>query len=528
MNRDRQTYGRLGAVVHDRLGMPVPISFTSLAASGAIAGLLIVSGWAIPAGHLKVLVIVFAAVILGWVAITQRGVFVGIMLLAAMNGIPYVDTSKFVTSKLTLEDVAIIVLICTALLWRQLDPAPRTVSRAARVVSAMGSCLLLWWVFTMAHTVTTPNVSLIHSVSYGREYLFFASLLLVLPRVRFTPHDIWALLAVLVVGVCLFAVGQIMTATGHGTPGGLIHFEHTLAQSGLTRVYAEMTDLVGACLAVGLSACYISRQRNVKRIAYPVTLLLLIGLIVQLTRARWIGLVVGVVVVSLWLAVRAETHLAATVRRRLSVSIWGLGFAILATAVALPTVFSGTVIQRLLSTFTDLESGGGTFAVRTTVSSAMTGTLGSKWPLGIGFVPPSAHYFVGLPSGSIKDADLGVLNAVMTMGVIGALLVYLPAVFALIYCSRKLSAELSFQYIWLRYGCAVWIVGALVSSGTLVTLFSPSGLALTAVVITLLVHPSVSGVPLPNTSVIDGDREVAPSEGSRFNLTQPGWTGALS
>src|SRR5271167_1668532 len=147
MIHKRQTSrGRLGALVRDRLGLSLPTSFTALAASGAITGLLIVSGWAIPAGHLKVLAILFAAVVLGWVAITQRGVFVGIMLLAAMNGIPYVDTSKFVNSKLTLEDVAVIVLICTALLWRLLDPAPRTVSRAARVVSAMGGFLLLWWV----------------------------------------------------------------------------------------------------------------------------------------------------------------------------------------------------------------------------------------------------------------------------------------------------------------------------------------------------------------------------------------------
>jgi hypothetical protein len=86
--------------------------------------------------------------------------------------------------------------------------------------------------------------------------------------------------------------------------------------------------------------------------------------------------------------------------------------------------------------------------------------------------------------------------------VIGAILVYLPVAFALIYCLRKtLPSSQASQYVWLRYGCAVWIVGTLVSSATLVTLFSAGGLVLTAVVITLLVNPSVSGVRLPSTSV---------------------------
>jgi hypothetical protein len=98
-----------------------------------------------------------------------------------------------------------------------------------------------------------------------------------------------------------------------------------------------------------------------------------------------------------------------------------------------------------------------------------------------------------LPEGSIQDADVGVLNAVMTMGVVGAALVCIPVVLTLASCLRRSSGQWDGQYAWLRYGGAVWIVATLVSSVTLVTLFSTSGLALTAVFVTVLAHPSVSG-----------------------------------
>lgn len=169
-------------------------------------------------------------------------------------------------------------------------------------------------------------------------------------------------------------------------------------------------------------------------------------------------------------------------------------------------------MERLLSIVTDLQTGSGTVAVREEVTRSMVRALGGQWPYGLGFVPPSAHYFLGLPSGSIRNSDLGVLNVVMTMGAIGAFVLYLPFVLGLIQCLQRSPARWSNEYSWLRYGGAVWIVATLVSSVTLVTLFSTSGLALAAVAMTVLVHPSVSGAPAqvavsdaqPRTSVALG------------------------
>jgi hypothetical protein len=459
-----------------------------------LVGLLVGTGWAIATGHSKVLFIAVAAAGLCVLALTQRGAFIGIFVLAAMNGLPYFDTSPFVTSKVTIADVAIFALLLVAGAWILSPGQDHRPSRSGRALSRAGVLLLLWWVWTLARTVVDHGGSFSRAAGFGRDFAFFALLLIVLPYVRLKSRDIGALLGVLTAGVCLFAVGQIMTGTGLGQPGTLIHLHFTFSESGsgVTRVYADMTDLVTAGVAVSVAASLAARQLRVRLIAIPVALLLTTSTVVQETRARWIGLVVGIVLVSLWLIINDDARVTAILRRRSVIVIGALVFGALVVVLAAPgVVSSGTIGHRLSSVFTELESGGGTVAIRESVTKTMTAYLGEKWPAGLGFISPSAHYFFGLPLGSIRDSDLGVLNAVMTMGVVGAALIYFPVVLMLINCLRRSSAPLTIEYSWLRYGGAIWIVATLVSSVTLVTLFSPSGLVLSAVFLTVLSHPSV-------------------------------------
>jgi hypothetical protein len=466
----------------------------------SVGCVLIAGGWAIAGNYVKPLTIAFLLGAFAAMAVTQRGLLIGLFVLAAMNGIPFIDTSKYIASKFTIEDTVVIVLLCTAFLWHLLDPGSHRMTRAAQIISRLAVVPFIWWVFTLGRTLNGQHVPLVHAVSFGREYLFFALLLAILPRVRLTIRDIWTILTVLVVGVCIFAVGQIMTALGVGQPGSLIHIERTLQQSGLTRVYAHMTDLVSASVAIGIAAVFLAPQKAVRRIAFPITGLLLVSIAVQQTRARWIGLIAGVVIVCIWLMVNGHAMVASRVRRRVAKSLWGLGLVAVATALATPALFSGTLGQRVSSIFTDLGSGGGSLSVRESVSKIMLGYLGAKWPLGIGFVPPSAHYFAHLPMGSIKDSDVGVLNAVMLVGAIGAVLLYMPVVFILIQSLRRSDARQPSEFVWLRYGAATCLAGALVSSVTLVTLFSTGGLVLTALVITLLAHPQVAAVRVARVS----------------------------
>jgi hypothetical protein len=472
------------------------VRFATLAlVTVGLVGLLVGCGWAIDAGHAKLLFAGLAGAGLVALAFGQRGAFIGLLLLAAMNGLPLVSTSTF-TAK------PIFLLVLASCVWIAIDGDNKQLTRLAHTISCAGLLLLLWWVWTVARTAVGQNISISSTMNFGREFGFFAVLLILLPRVRLANRDIGALLIVLTAGVCLFAVGQIMIAIGLGQPGNLIHFERTLQESGLTRVYTPMTDLINAALALSIGACLIARQRRTRLIAAPVAALLTISIVVQLTRARWIGLVAGIVLVSLWVVVNNYPRVTPILRRRLAVAISALGVAALAILLTVPGILSdGTVIHRLLSIFTDLQTGGGTVAVRDSVTAKMKAYLGENWLGGLGLVPASAHYFEGLPKGSIHDSDLGVLNAVMTMGVVGAVLIYVPIVLTLINSLRGSPAAWSGSYGWLRYGGAVWIVASLFSSVTLVTLFSTTGLTLTAIVLTVLANPSVSAEPVPSTSM---------------------------
>jgi hypothetical protein len=485
-----------------------------------LVGLLLAIGWAIAEGQTKLFVLVGAAGAMCALAITRRGAFIGVLLLAAMNGIPYLDTSRTLASKYTFEDAAVFVLLLVAAAWILAGRGEYRPSRAGRAISRAGVVLLLWWLFTVGRTVAGHDVSLTHAASFGRDFAFFAALLALLPRVRLQERDIGALLCVLLAGVVLFATGQVMTALGVGQPGSLIHFRYTLAESGVTRVYASMTDLVTAGVALSVAACLLARRTAVRLVAAPVAILLSTSTVVQLTRARWVGLLVGLLVVTLWFLFNDNTPLSATLRRRSALFLGALAFAVVAVVVAAPGIFSsGTVIHRLLSIFSDLQ-GSGSVETRERVTKTMTSILGEKWLAGLGFLPPSAHYFQGLPEGSIRDSDVGVLNAVMTMGVLGAALVYVPVVTMLGSCLRRVSSNVATPYGWLRFGGAIWITGTLVSSVTLVTLFSPTGLTLVGVLLALLSNRSVlagEGAALPDQSSAGAWRTA--SQGRAVTLT---------
>ena len=102
----------------------------------------------------------------------------------------------------------------------------------------------------------------------------------------------------------------------------------------------------------------LARDRTVRLIALPIALLLTTSTAVQLTRARWIGLVVGIVLVSLWLMIRGEMRVATALRKRLMLAIGVIGLTGGLILIAAPGILSGgTVIDRLSSLFTDLQSG---------------------------------------------------------------------------------------------------------------------------------------------------------------------------
>jgi O-antigen ligase/polysaccharide polymerase Wzy-like membrane protein len=465
----------------------------NLALTLALVAALSMIGWSLAEGQLQVPILAAAGLAVCWLALAERGAFIGILLLAAMNGIPAFDTSSYLVSHFTGQDLAICLLLLTGATWALMGATPARPTRASRVLIASGALLLGWCLFTLGRTIVAEHVPVMTAVAFARDYLYFAALLIVLPLVRLTRRDITALALTLAAGVCFFATVQTAVALGLGRPGSLIHVSHTLEQDGLRRVYSDMTDLVTAGLAISLAASLLARDRTLRAVARPLAALLTVSVVVQLTRARWVGLIVALVLVTAWLALQRDGEGdSALLRRRVLAVIAVLCLIVVFVAALDPTVLSGGPFAgRLTSVFSDLEGKTGTVAVRQTISKAMTHYLGAQWLGGLGFLSPAAHYFAGVPHGSIEDPDLGVLNAVMPMGVIGAALIYLPVALIAIQCLR-VSAGPS-RYSWLRYGVAIWAVATLVSSVTLVTLFSTSGLALAAVLLSVAACAGVFG-----------------------------------
>jgi hypothetical protein len=76
----------------------------------------------------------------------------------------------------------------------------------------------------------------------------------------------------------------------------------------------------------------------------------------------------------------------------------------------------------------------------------------------------------------------------MLMGVVGAFLVYLPALLVLrSLIRRRQSPGAAGSDEWLRLGATIWIVAVLASSVTLGELFSFGGLELSTVMLALAV-----------------------------------------
>ncbi len=479
--------------------------------------ILVVGGREVANNHSKLMFEAFGALAFGLLA-TQRGLCVGVLALAALDGIPFVSNTKAIAHHIALQDLVCLLLIVVSLVWTFVD-GRRNRTRLSRVLNWCGIALLSWCVLMVARTWAVQGTPLLGAIRFGRDFLYFGALLIVLPRVQFRERDVETIVVVLGVGVCLYAVGQIATVEGLANPTWLVHAQTVEQSLGITRLYTEMTDLVSAGVAFSIAALVLATRGNQRRIA-PITVLLTASLVLQLTRARWIATITSVVLVSVWLGLQAERGVAGVLRRRLLMFVGVVVGIVAAILLVAPTLIAtGPFVQRIVSIFTDLSSSAGTVGVRRQVASEMISLLGTHWPLGLGLTPPSVRFYPQFPSGSIRDPDVGVLNAVMTIGVVGTLLIYLPLVATLVHCMRRSRRAIRDRFSWMNYGGQIWILGTIGSSVTLVTLFSPSGLVLSAVVLAMLSQACVLGIDrapdAPNDAI--AAPEAPPAVAAGFN-----------
>jgi hypothetical protein len=223
-----------------------------------------------------------------------------------------------------------------------------------------------------------------------------------------------------------------------------------------------------------------------------------LSVLLQFARATYFGMFFGLLFVgAFWMSRRSGTAAS----RRVAVSIAVL--ALLAGAatvngskssdVASPT-FQGdapttvAIAARVSSGLKDLTTQSGTVGYRYKVDLEMLDLLDGDWPIGLGFWHPDAKPVANLPDHSIRNGDVGALNSLMTMGAIGTVLLFLGPLGVLIAVLATRGRAGVRRDDWFFFGVAAWLVAVLIGSISLVTLFSTSGLVLTAAVLGATIH----------------------------------------
>ena len=462
-------------------------------AAVAVPGGALVVGWLVATGREDVVIACCAAITALVIARSWPGPFVALMVLVIMNGIPVVNLSTQLVGSFGIQDCAVLALTA-GLYWYRGEIADSRGRRVARIAAIWSACFVAWWVITFARSVLLDGIPIRYAASYGRDFLYFAILLPFAMRaqlpLRSVRHGAWLLMA----GVVAFAAGQIVSGLSGHELSWLVHSTLSAETSGQLRLYSPMSAVVSTSLifvAAWLFAGGVSRRQVP---AAALVTLLAVSVVLQLTRSNYAAMVVALVTGVAVHSIRGGSFTAVVVRVAMAVLVVTVAAIVLGTAKVGNSGIGGVashVAERAESGVSAVSNTSGTFGYRTNLDAKMLHVLGSQWPIGLGFLNPSAHYVTGVPEGSIRNTDIGVFNALMTMGLIGAFFIYAPLLYGfveLLRAARRWRRLGLSERRWIAYGGGAWIAWALVGSWNLVVLFSVTGLVVTALALGWLAH----------------------------------------
>ena len=438
-----------------------------LAAAASVA-----LGSAAATDHLTIVALLVLS--LGAVLATRwnYGVVSGTLLLLALDGVPLVNTKPSATSGANiLDDLSFLALTTVLLAVSVTHSRNETQKRHLRWASAWAIVLFIWWAFMVIITCFYKGIPLVPAVAFGRQYFYY---LLIFPIALAAFHErkyIISFLATVGAGAALYSVGLIGTSVTGAHLEWLIHITKTVDASGIVRVYAPMNTLLIAVFPIAVAIAAIG-PRGWRLAAIGVTVLTGVANALSLTRAVYISEIVGLILISVFWASRSGWH-AQKIRRMLGFGAIVVILGVLLAGGSTNTQSSESPVQavadRAILGLTNLDQGSGTFGYRIEHAELSLDTLGSSWPVGLGFLEPKYHYVAGLRSGSIQDSDLGsIINLLMTMGIIGLVLVFIPPVVGLVLLLKRHNG-------WMDYGTAMYLMVTIIASVTLETISGQSG-----------------------------------------------------
>jgi hypothetical protein len=452
-------------------------------------GLSLAVGWLIAQGNLALALLVCLALPAAF-ALVWGGpaTIAGLLVILTLNGVPGFDLTHF-SSHGSLEalDLPVVALIGLAYARYFFGIREREDRYTRRLT---GWAVLLGGVWLIALVKGSDRgVPLQTAALFGRDFLFFILLVPVAKALVKTDREMSRFLGVMVVLTTIYALGEIAVTLGALQPS-FINDIQVLAVGPFSRVYSNMNDLVVLGFACALAYAWLRRGPRA-RLATLIAIVCGVAVVLQLTRAIYVGLAAGLVIASaIWLGSRFPLRLR--LRRRLLRTGVGLLVFVFVAGLAAPQVLTSSSVQTITNRINEgvtdvgtsrrvVAGSANTVAYREHVTAVMREVLGPHWPLGLGFLHPARVRFRQLPHGSIRNNDTGLYNGLMTIGVIGTILMYVPSIMGLACLVPGQAYET--RWDWLRFGAMIWIVSVIVGSLTLVTLFSTGGLALTAVLL---------------------------------------------
>jgi hypothetical protein len=415
--------------------------------------------------------------LLAWLALLRPGLAVGGLWLAALNGIPLLNIQSGI-GQFKPTDLATIAIVLMA--GRNLLVTRRPIPRLPTGLSVACALFGLWWMITFFRSLSA-GIPPVDAFFFGRDFL---SLVILIPAawVVLSEPKAWReCVCVILAGTGIYSLAYIGGSLGLISASSFTHPTLVLNFGSVQRIYTPMNDLVIAVAVFSTAVVVTTRANRATPLVALLAATTLVAFFLQLTRANYLSMALGALI-AIVIALTRGAELRRVLARRASVALAIVGiFFFGVIGLGSRGVPTGVVSQRISSGLANFNEGSGTVAYRVKLYHRMFSILGPEWPVGLGFLHPKDRYFPDLPEGSIRNSDVGLMNAVMTIGVLG--LALLLAIF--LTAARHVAKTRAQRPPWVVVGLFAWLTVVAAGSPTLVTLFSATGILSTALTLVL-------------------------------------------
>jgi hypothetical protein len=421
------------------------------------------------------LVVAVLAVVM-WIRRTGTGTWHALLVLGVIDALPGKTLEQTSLGGFGATDLLTYILVASLLIDNWRGSLSRRTPLAVRITTLWAA------IFVAMCAVAAVRVYLWHNegphdwTHVGLGYVAFAVLL---PLFAINFRDVQRRDAfVTACGVAAIYVSLTLSVAAV-TGASLTVFVHVTnqasqaASSSVTRVYATDIGLVAIAFPFALGFAAFGSSRRLRRFGALVAACCLVAIALSETRALYFGDGLAMAIVTLVWGLGSAAS-ARKLRRKVTVAAVALTFVAVGIAAAggpnsVASPLAG-VISRATQTFSASQTAEND--VRLQEAHTLEQILGGNWLFGLGF---QGQYYTGLPEwsgGSIQNGDVGVLNVVMALGVVGAILNYLPYVALFLVVTRdRFKRRDQPEAAPLALGAAGFAVAAVGSSLTLALMF---------------------------------------------------------